>query len=589
MKEKNTTAIIRKLYLELFPIQALSAGLPFINSLLNSFLIGNLIGPTALAAIGFVSPLNNALVAVSSTFAIGSQLLCGQYLGQGNRNGIRSAFSGTVVLSILAGLLFTGTFLFFPGQLARILGASPDTIIMTADYIRGMSFGMIFSILLSSLLPFLHLDQKGALSVVSILSMAAVNVIGNLLNALVFKGGMLGVGLSVSAANICALLICLPHFCFRSKVFRFSFSAISGKVLGRVLYLGLPSAVTPACNILRSRLFNYYIFTLGGTVAVSAFTVACNISDCIGCTLEGGFNDSSSLMSSVLVGERDSSSLRDLPRVMIRSTYWLSIVAYAFFFLLAKPLVLLFGAEPASVSVYVMVLRLYCLWFLTSLYKTYSISLYRSVGKVTLVSLLYIWNSLVIPAICCVLLSPAFGLPVIVGSPVLCELGTILLCVIYFTVKAKRLPRGPGELAYLPSDLVSVPRENRFKATLRTVEEAAAVSQQAIDFCQNKGLSRKTAYYCGLCLEEMMMDTINNGFSKNKKKDYAIDLRLIYENGDISILLRDNCPHFDPTEWLALCAPEDPTRSVGIRMVSKLAKEMNYTSTLGLNVLTLKL
>ena len=590
MAQKNpTTTVIRKLYLSLFPIQAFAAGLPFINSLLSSFLIGNLIGPTALAAIGFAAPLNSAVVAISSTIAVGAQLLCGQYLGQGDHKGIRNVFTCAVTLSLLAGLLFTCCYLFLPGQIARLLGASPDTMAMTADYIRGMSFGMTFTVLFTCLLPFLQLDRKGGLSSAAILAMAGVNIVGNLLSAMIFKGGMLGVGLSTSVANAFSVLICLPYFLFRSKVFRFTPSAFSKKTVRHILHMGIPSAVTPACNVIRESILNRCIFALGGTVTVSAFALVNALSNSIGCTLEGGFNGSGSMISSVLVGERDSSSLRDLPRVMVRASYWMYAVAYALLFFLAKPLSLLFGAEAASVSVYVMVMRIYCLWFLTNPFKTYPVCVYRSMGNVGLVSLFYVFNSLIVPVVSCVFFAPLIGIHVPVATSVLSELSTILAYAVYFTVRAKRLPRSVFELAYIPAKAVSAPRENRFKATLRTVEEVVAVSQQAVEFCRSRGLSNRTAYYCGLCLEEMMVDTITNCFTKGNGKDYTIDLRMICEEGHLSIMLRDNSPHFDPTEWLTLCDPEDRTRSIGIRMVSELAKEMNYTSTLGLNVLTIKL
>ena len=589
MEQKNSTVILHKLFLSLFPIQALAAGLPFINSLLSTALIGNLIGPTALAAIGFTSPLNSAVVAVSSMVAIGAQLLCGKSLGRGDRDGMRRVFTCAVSLCIVIGLLFTLIYLFLPMPLSRVLGSSADTALMTADYIRGMSFGMVFSVLSTCLLTFMELDHKGSISSLAIIVMVCVNAAGNLLNALVFHGGMFGAGLSTSIANLCTVLICLPHFLFGSKTFRFTLSEFHFKTIGHIFYQGLPSAVTPACNVIRERLLNQFIFALGGTVAMSAFAVTINLANSIGCTLEGGFNGGNSLIASVLVGGRDSSSLRDLPKVSWKASYWMYVMAYGLLFVLAKPLCLLFGAELEYIATYTMVLRLYCLWFLTNAFKTYPVCIYRAMGRVTLTSLFFVWNSLIVPMICCFVLSPAFGLPVVVGSPVICELLTILAYAVYFTVKAKRLPRSPFELAYIPSDAVSAPRENRFKATLRTIEDATAVSQQVVEFCRGKGMDRKVAYYCGLCIEEMAVDTITNCFAKGKRKDYTIDLRMIYENGGVSIMLRDNSPHFDPTEWLALCAPEDPARSVGIRMVSKLAKEMNYTSTLGLNVLTMKL
>ena len=105
-----------------------------------------------------------------------------------------------------------------------------------------------------------------------------------------------------------------------------------------------------------------------------------------------------------------------------------------------------------------------------------------------------------------------------------------------------------------------------------------------IDFCIDRGMSAKTAKYCGLCLEEIAADTVNNRFVKKKS---TIDLRAIYEDGNLSIMFRDDCPYFDVGEWLELCSPEDASRSLGIKMVKRLSDEMNYVNTMGLNVLSI--
>lgn len=352
--------------------------------------------------------------------------------------------------------------------------------------------------------------------------------------------------------------------------------------------MGLPAALAPICFVFRDRVINHYVFLLGGTVGMSAMAVANNLNNAIGAIVEAGYSGSSRLLASVLVGERDSSSLRDVPKVMARSTWYLYVAAYAVVFFFAKPLALLLGAEMEHIAVYVTVIRFYNLWYLSNIFKTPPLSIYQAMGEVKTLSVFQVLNALVFPVGACLLLGNRLGLNLVVSSTWTPEILSILSFAIYFTIRTHRLPRSPLELTYIPST-VSAPRENRFKATIQTVEEAADASQQVIEFCRAKGLPSRTAYYCGLCIEEMTVDTIRHGFPKGKEEKYTIDLRVIYENGGISILLRDDCPRFDPNEWLALCAPEDPARSIGIRMVSKIAKEMNYASTLGLNVLTIKL
>ena len=123
-------------------------------------------------------------------------------------------------------------------------------------------------------------------------------------------------------------------------------------------------------------------------------------------------------------------------------------------------------------------------------------------------------------------------------------------------------------------------------ATISTTAQVISASEQVVEFCRSKGLSAKIAYYCGLCIEEMGADTILNRFQSERD---TIDLRVFYEKGHIRIMFRDSCPHFDPNEWLTHYESTDPTRSLGIRMVSKICGEMNYVNSLGLNVLMIEL
>lgn len=54
-------------------------------------------------------------------------------------------------------------------------------------------------------------------------------------------------------------------------------------------------------------------------------------------------------------------------------------------------------------------------------------------------------------------------------------------------------------------------------------------------------------------------------------------------------MFRDDCEQYDSCQWIELYAAEDPSRSIGLKMVSKLSEEMRYVNVLGMNVLTLKM
>ena len=58
---------------------------------------------------------------------------------------------------------------------------------------------------------------------------------------------------------------------------------------------------------------------------------------------------------------------------------------------------------------------------------------------------------------------------------------------------------------------------------------------------------------------------------------------LTYDNGDIILRFQDNCPGFNVMKHCSALAEANPESSVGLRIVSKISKRMNYVNSLGTN------
>ena len=62
---------------------------------------------------------------------------------------------------------------------------------------------------------------------------------------------------------------------------------------------------------------------------------------------------------------------------------------------------------------------------------------------------------------------------------------------------------------------------------------------------------------------------------------------MVYKEEELVLRITDNCRAFDPQEKLALIDPDDITKNIGLRMVSRISRRMLYSNMLGLNVLTI--
>jgi hypothetical protein len=66
-------------------------------------------------------------------------------------------------------------------------------------------------------------------------------------------------------------------------------------------------------------------------------------------------------------------------------------------------------------------------------------------------------------------------------------------------------------------------------------------------------------------------------------------VRVVHKDDDVILRLKDDCVPFDPGERQQITAGDDMTKNIGIRMVFKIARDIQYQNMLGLNVLTIRI
>ena len=125
---------------------------------------------------------------------------------------------------------------------------------------------------------------------------------------------------------------------------------------------------------------------------------------------------------------------------------------------------------------------------------------------------------------------------------------------------------------------------------LNEIDEVVNVSEKIIAFCKDNGIDDRRSMFTGLCMEEIAGNIVEHGFTKDFKKNRMIDLFVMVDEAKgITMRIRDNSVSFDPKSRITTFNPEDPCKNIGIRTVAKIAKEMNYQHSFGMNVLNIEL
>ena len=132
-----------------------------------------------------------------------------------------------------------------------------------------------------------------------------------------------------------------------------------------------------------------------------------------------------------------------------------------------------------------------------------------------------------------------------------------------------------------------VPEDRRLDIEVRSMDEVVNVSRRVQELCRSLGVDERRSLLSGLFLEEMAGNVVAHGFTKDRKS-HTVDIRVACKEDDVILRIKDDCVPFDPGERLKNASGEDAAANIGIRMVIRMAKSVEYQSILGLNVLTLR-
>ena len=180
---------------------------------------------------------------------------------------------------------------------------------------------------------------------------------------------------------------------------------------------------------------------------------------------------------------------------------------------------------------------------------------------------------------------PVIG--VYAGVSVTSILVTIVLIPILVLI-INRGRRGKGRLWMLPVEF-GVSPENELQDTIASEQEVMEFRDRVLDFCEEKGVSKKISFLTALTVEEIALNIVQQGFMRDDK-NHILDIRLVYKDGHLILRFRDDCPNFDPRkQYETIFRNDDMSRMIGARMIIAKAKDVSYTSMLDLNNLIIRI
>lgn len=239
----------------------------------DTIIVGRFVGTQALAAVGstasLISLINGFFVGLSS----GATVLLSQFYGAKDQKGVRNALHTGIGLSLVLGALVTllGT---TAGPWILRLAKTPenclaDAVLYTCVYFSGAVASMVYN-MGAGILRAMGDSKRPMLFLVVT---CFVNIVMDLMCVVVLKMGVAGAAIAtvfsqaVSAVLVLLVLLRLPG----EARFRFRDIRMDGKLMRRILYVGIPAGLQFVTFDLANLLIQSGINSFGD-ITVAAWT-----------------------------------------------------------------------------------------------------------------------------------------------------------------------------------------------------------------------------------------------------------------------------------------------------------------------------
>ncbi len=330
--------------------------------LADTYFISQGLGADGLTALNLAIPFYNFIQGIGLMLGMGGATRFSILRGQDREEEALRVFTQSLMLALIAGVLFVIPGVCFHSQLSTLLGGSGRVHGMTATYLQVLlSFAPAF-LLNNVLLCFVRNDSAPRLAMTAMLGGSFSNIVLDYIFIFPLNMGIFGAVLATGLAPVISMMILAPHF--RRGTLRLKREGLRLRGTGKLAVLGCPSLISELSSGLVLILFNLIILSLAGNLGVAGYGVVANIYLVVLALFTGLGQGIQPLVSSAW-GRRDTHCVHTVYRYALWVAAVLAVGVYVLAVVLDDPIVAAFNREndPLLQEIAVRGLHLYFIAF----------------------------------------------------------------------------------------------------------------------------------------------------------------------------------------------------------------------------------
>ena len=234
----------------------------------DSIVVGNFVGKSALAAVGCTGPVINALVSVFIGLSTGSTVVIAQYFGAKEFDKLSQAVHTTILVTLATCAVLTAAGVLATPFMLRMMQTPEDVFDQAAEYLRIFFWGITGVHLYNSCAGILRAVGDSTRPLYLLIFCTLTNTVLDVLFT-----GILGMGIAGAAwatvisqflsAILVMRLLLRTDAAYRVELSRLKFNL---PILGKILLIGIPSALQMGITSLSNVFVQSYVNRFASTV-----------------------------------------------------------------------------------------------------------------------------------------------------------------------------------------------------------------------------------------------------------------------------------------------------------------------------------
>lgn len=231
----------------------------------DSIVVGNFVGTTALAAVTSSADISRLLVGFFTGLAAGSGVLFARYFGAKDQKNLHDSIHTSLFFSLILGVIMAVTGILITPLLLKMVDCPADVWTESSLYLRIYFVGVLFTALYNVAAGVLRAVGDSRHPFYYLVIASCTNIVLDLLFVTVFQMGVAGVAIATIISQLISVSLAVRQMLTTDDVYRLILRdlKIDGKILKEVLMLGLPAAIQAGLISLSNLFVQRYINQFG--------------------------------------------------------------------------------------------------------------------------------------------------------------------------------------------------------------------------------------------------------------------------------------------------------------------------------------